>query len=130
MNESLKHVTSSQVVLVMDYSENYHVAFQNKLQSAYFEPVQITIHPMMLYTAPIIFVKHAIIGISNDVKHDGSGVKCFVQAALDFLLHIFISGLMAVLVSTKAQLHFLIPCYNSSSPMKFLHYFSWQKCCP
>ena len=31
---------------------------------------------------PDMLVKHAIIGISDDVKHDESGVKEFIKAAL------------------------------------------------
>ena len=75
--------TTTDSVVVMDYAENYRVAYQNEVQSAYFDPVQITIHPMMIiYRSGELLVKHSIIGISDDHKHDASGVKEFQKAAL------------------------------------------------
>ena len=104
--------TTTDIVVVMDYAENYLVAYQNEVQSAYFDPVQITIHPMMIfYRSGELLVKHAIIGISDDHKHDASGVKKFQKATLLKLAeqgmtsHRFMNGLMALQFNTKARMH-------------------------
>ena len=84
-----------EAILVMDFSENYLCVFQNESQSAYFEQVQVTIHPMMMYYSlskespdgklATIDVKHALIGISDDLKHDFLAVKAFEDAAIHHL---------------------------------------------
>ena len=87
LNACLAHVTTSNIAVVMDYSENYRVAYQNEAQSAFFDPIQTTIHPMMHFyrNQENTLVKHAIIGISDDGKHDPSGVALFVKSALEVL---------------------------------------------
>ena len=62
----------------MDYSENYRCVFQTEIQSGFFDQTQVTIHPAMsYYLEDNHFVKHAIIGISEDTRHDAHLTKEF-----------------------------------------------------
>lgn len=88
MSACKKQLQPNELMMVMDYSENYSCRFQHEVQSAFFEPAQVTIHPMMLYYKKKIedqdvTVKHAVIGVSNDSKHDSHGVKVFEEQALN-----------------------------------------------
>lgn len=100
------YVTDQNVMVVMDFAENFRVFYKDEVQSAFFEPTQISIHPMMYYykDADKKLVKHALIAISDDLRHDASAVKHFEQAAVDHLseqgmqiksLHIWSDGCAA-----------------------------------
>lgn len=67
----------------MDFSENYSCVFQNEVQSRFFDRTQVVIHPMMLYyTVGVIAVKHAIIGITEEVTKDVDTVQAFEEVAI------------------------------------------------
>ena len=91
MSDCKKQIQPDEMMMVMDYSENYSCRFQHEVESAFFEPTQVTIHPMMLYYRKkiqdqLITVKHAVIGVSNDSRHDSHGVKVFEEKALNIAL--------------------------------------------
>ena len=78
--------------MIMDFSENYGCLFQSEVQSGFFDRNQVTIHPMMVYYkvkeedgAREALVKHAIIGISKDNKHDADAVLEFEKRAIDIV---------------------------------------------
>ena len=59
----------------MYFSENYSCVFQSDVQSWFFDGNQVTVHLMMCcYKGKVegkeVLVKHAIIGISGETKHD------------------------------------------------------------
>ena len=88
MSECLKTLDKSQLMMIMDFSENYKCSFQNEIQSAYFEQNLVTIHPCMCYYKKTLndeeyLYKHSVIGISNDLKHDSSLVKVFEDKAVE-----------------------------------------------
>lgn len=88
MSECKKNLNQDEVMMVMDYSENYSCRYQHEVQSAFFEPAQVTIHPMMVYYKNKIdgkdaMVKNAIIGISDETKHDCHGVKVFEEQVIN-----------------------------------------------
>ena len=67
-----------------------------KLSQASLKETQVTVHPMMAYYKQISvdkednetresLVKHAIIGISSDTKHDSDAVRMFENRATDTL---------------------------------------------
>ena len=88
MSKCIKDTTQSgsQVVLLMDFSENYRCTFRDEVQSGYFDQQQVTVHPMMAYYQEEgSLVKHAIIGISPDVRHDAALVKAFEEKTFDVL---------------------------------------------
>ena len=91
MTECLNGLQHGEVMAVMDFAENYGCRYQNEVQSAYFDQVQVTLHPIMAYyMAPqndgtFMKVKHAIVGITADVKHDVSAVMHFEEEALKLI---------------------------------------------
>lgn len=84
MQSCISNMGPGQVLMVIDY-ENYKCCFQSEAQNANFDQ-QVTIHLMMLYYHEqvnewTLLVKHSIIGISDDKKHDSHGVKVFESKA-------------------------------------------------
>ena len=81
----LPNLKQDEVVAVMDFSENYHCMHQNEVQTAYFSPCEVTLHPMMFYYKACnddgeeILAKFAIIGISNDPQHDTALMQQFAS---------------------------------------------------
>ena len=76
--------------MVMDFAENYKCGFQNEPSSAYFEQNMVTIHPSMCYRRQKVqnedvLIQHAIICITDDLKHDGIAVSVFENKALEIL---------------------------------------------
>lgn len=67
--------------MVMHFSEFYGCVFQCEVQSGFFDRNQITVHPMMCYYKEnlgdkVVSVKHAMIGISEEIKHDADISYC------------------------------------------------------
>ncbi|KAJ8300503.1 hypothetical protein KUTeg_022022 [Tegillarca granosa] len=90
MSNCINNLRQGTVAMVMDFSENYGCVFQSEVQSGFFDRNQVTIHPIMAYyrvkeeeTEEEYTVKHAIIGISEDNKHDADAVLEFENRALD-----------------------------------------------
>ena len=89
----IKNMTQTDVTVLMDYSENYRIRFQNEAQSAYFDSQQVTVHPFMCYYKEMegedekeeVLVKHAIIAMSNDTRHDSFGVEAFEKKTHEIL---------------------------------------------
>ena len=80
------HLKPGEVLLTMDFSENYRCQFQDEVQSGYFDQVQVTLHPSMAYYIENgLLVKHAIVGVSNDGKHDSYLVQAFEDMAFEIL---------------------------------------------
>jgi oligoribonuclease NrnB/cAMP/cGMP phosphodiesterase (DHH superfamily) len=78
--------------MVMDFSENYGCLFQSEVQSGFFDRNQVTIHPMIIYYKTKeeeenkeTLVKRAIVGISEDNKHDADAVLEFEKQALNIV---------------------------------------------
>ena len=70
------------------------VLFQSEVQSGFFDRNQVSIHPMMIYYKikeeeeeenKGTLVKHAVVGISEDNKHDADAVLEFEKQALDIV---------------------------------------------
>lgn len=79
-------LTEEKALVVMDFAENYSCRYQNEVQSAFWDTNQVTIHPMMTYyfteteddtNDSKVLRKHAIIGISDDRKHDADSAEMF-----------------------------------------------------
>ena len=70
----------------MDFSENYRCHYRDEVQSGYFDQIPVTIHPMMCYyLKDNALVKHAIIGVSDDTRHDWCMVKQFEEQATEIV---------------------------------------------
>jgi len=49
LQSCLQNLQPGQLVMLMDFSENYRCRFQNESQNAYFDQQQVTVHPIMTY---------------------------------------------------------------------------------
>lgn len=90
MKKCVDQVCEGSIAIVMDFSENYGCVFQSEVQSGFFDRNQVTIHPMMCYYTEKrddneYKVKHAIIGISEDTKHDADLALAFENQAMEVL---------------------------------------------
>lgn len=88
MSTSISSLTPGQVVILMDYSENYRCLFRDEVQSGFFDQQQVTIHPCMTYykSQPEgTLVKHAIIGVSPDSRHDSFLTHAFEDKVISVL---------------------------------------------
>lgn len=90
MSNCVNNLRQGTVAMVMDFSENYGCVFQGEVQSGFFYRNQVTIQQMMAYyrvkkeeAEKEYTVKHAIIGISEDNKHDADAVLEFENRALE-----------------------------------------------
>ena len=79
MGTCITSLCSTDAALVMDSCN-----FKDESQNAFFDKNTVTIHPMMLcYRShedehpDILWVKHALIGITNDATKDTDGVRAF-----------------------------------------------------
>ena len=112
----ISNLPDNQVVMVMDYNENCSCRYQNEVQSAFWDQIQVTIQPVMVYywskvDEERVLVKHSIICISNDTKHDADAVHVFEARVHDVLqraniiprqIHQFTDGCAAQYKGCKA----------------------------
>ena len=74
---------SNHVCIRMDFAEDYRCRSQDEIQSAYWSPTQVTIHPVVAYYKVDDKLKHqSYVFISNEVRHDAK----FVFALITILL--------------------------------------------
>jgi len=87
-----KKVPSNWVVFVMDFAENYACAYQDEIQSAYWQYNQVTLHPIVAYysceTCTENVFQESIVFISNDRTHDAHAVHHFVETANKHLIEV------------------------------------------
>ena len=69
----------NELIMIMDFSENYKCLFQNEVQSAFFDQTLVTIHPIMCYYRQKVedLFKYSITCITDDLKYDSTLVKVF-----------------------------------------------------
>lgn len=77
-----------EAMMLLDFSEYYACRYHNEVQSAFFDHNQVTILPVMVYyrgegTGKLI--KHSMICISNDPKHNSDVVKVCEDAVVSNL---------------------------------------------
>ena len=83
--------SEGEVVIGMDFAENYRTTYQREVTSAHWSYQQITVHPMVThYRCPEVgchtVIKDAIIAVSNDLNHDSFAVNAFINAAKEHLV--------------------------------------------
>ncbi len=87
LSKCIASLHPNEIIMLMDYSENYRCVFQNEIQTGFFDQAQVTIHPAMTYyLEDDHLVKHALIGISEDTRHDAHLTKKFETGVLDILM--------------------------------------------
>ncbi len=90
MQLCIQTLKDDEAMIVMDFAENYSCRYKDEIATAFFEQVQVTIHPMMVYDYRYhndtrILMKHAVIMISDDLKHDSFAVKVFEERCFEIL---------------------------------------------
>lgn len=90
MGICVDRIGEGSIAMVMDFSENYGCVFQSEVQSGFFDRNQVTIHPIMCYYTEKqgekeFKIKHAIIGISEETKHDADLAITFENKAIEIL---------------------------------------------
>ena len=84
--ENVSTIKEGELVMAMDFSENYTCRYGREIQSFHWNQKQITIHPMMLY-----YMKHGELQkegfttITDDLKHDSFAVSEFEKVAVQHL---------------------------------------------
>jgi hypothetical protein len=88
---SQRKIQEGDIVIGMDFSENYRTCYQNEIASAHFSYNQISIHPMVCwYKCPQEncheIIKESIIGVADDLRKDAVAVNAFVGSARNHLI--------------------------------------------
>lgn len=76
-----------EVVLHMDFAENYNCKTADEIQSAYWNQSQVTLHPMVLYYRDTTSLQHkSCVAVSDCLTHASSTVLAILEDffALDF----------------------------------------------
>ena len=83
-NHKKKNPDQNEVVSVLDFAENYRCSIQDEAQSAHWNYMQATLHPIVCYYQCLhcdSCVTESIVIISNDLIHDSVAVKEFTKVA-------------------------------------------------
>ena len=74
----------NEALIIVDFAENFTCKQFAEAQSAYYARNSVTVHPMVILFSESSAVKRdSVIVISDDLKHDSSAVKVFVQQLAD-----------------------------------------------
>ena len=88
-NSIRNNLGCNQVLMVMDFGKNRLLRYQDEAKSAYFAIEQVTIHPIILFykcaEIPDLTVRHSLVFLSNDLKHDYHDVRSFMSESIDFM---------------------------------------------
>ena len=77
-----------QLILSMDFAEDYIISHQDQPQNAYWDQDHVTIHPVFAaykHKTSDALIKHSFICISDDNKHDHHAVHAFKSMVLKSL---------------------------------------------
>ena len=86
-----KTLHKQELLAILDFSENYRCVSQDEAQSAHWNYLQTTIHPIVFYyncnqcTDCKKIVTEAVICVSDDLTHDSSSVEVFTQHAIEHM---------------------------------------------
>lgn len=82
--ENVNTIKPGELVMAMDFAENYTCRYGREIQSFHWNQKQVTIHPMMLYYKPDggDLQKEGFVCITDDLKHDTHAVSRFETEAI------------------------------------------------
>ena len=89
-DECKKLLKDGDVLMIMDFAQNFSHHRQDEIQSALWSRQQTTLHPVVTYYPCLEescndLVKEEIMILSSDLKHDGFAVNKFIEKATDHL---------------------------------------------
>ena len=74
------------IIMQMDFAEDYRYRSQQEVQSAYWNPEQVTIHPMVFYYKKESSLLHkSIVAISDEPKHDAGTAFAILKKVIPFI---------------------------------------------
>ena len=74
------------IIMQMGFAEDYRCRSQQEVQSAYWNPEQVTIHPMVFYYKKESSLLHkSIVAISAEPKHDAGTVFAILKKVIPFI---------------------------------------------
>ncbi|XP_076461172.1 uncharacterized protein LOC143293803 [Babylonia areolata] len=79
-----KNLPTDHVIVQMDFSENYSCSQADEVQSAYFNPTMVTLHPVVLYfKADTGELAHrSIMIVSDELGHNSGTVFAFIKSLI------------------------------------------------
>ena len=88
--ECKKLLQEGDILMIMDFAQNYSHHRQDEIQSALWTRPQTTLHPIVTYYpchqgSCEDLVKEELMMLSSDLKHDGFAVNKFIQKAIEHL---------------------------------------------
>ena len=74
------------IIIQMDFAEDYRCRSQQEVQSAYWSPEQVTIHPIVFYYKEGGKLLHKSMAvISDESKHDAGTIFAILQKAIPYI---------------------------------------------
>ena len=71
------------ILQVIDFAKNRSTMYETEVKSSFFNPTQITMHPIItFYNGPKGLIRHSITILSNDHVHDVHAVEHYVNLSL------------------------------------------------
>ena len=83
-----ENLPPNHVYIIMDFNEDYRRRSQNEIQSAYWSPTQVTIHPVVMYYKTRNSEEssqNSFVFISNESRHDAIFVYTLVGKLVPLL---------------------------------------------
>ena len=92
-----KHLNKDEVILHMDFAENYACKTVEEIQSAYWTQTGVTLHPIVAYFRDTDgnLTHQSIVVISNELAHNSSTVLAFLDHVMPDLKR-FVPGLKRI----------------------------------
>lgn len=88
-DECKQQLQNGDVLMVMDFAQNYTHHRQDEVHGAFWTRRQSTLHPIIIYyVCPENcghLVRNEVMMVSSDLKHDGFAVNAFVDKAMEHL---------------------------------------------
>ena len=81
-----ENISSTEVVCVVDFAENFTCRPSAEVQSAYYSRTSVTMHPMVcIFNKESDVRRDSVFCISNDLTHDASAVSAFIKVLVEHL---------------------------------------------
>ena len=82
-----ENLSENELIISLDFAENYSFVVQNAVQGFHWENSQATLHPFVAYfRSPNGDLKHTSICVISDcLKHDQTAVHCFLTKVITLM---------------------------------------------
>lgn len=86
-----ENLPNNDILVQMDFAENYSCCNADEIQSAYFNPTQVTLHPLVVYFKDDIthnLLHKSFIVVSEDIGHNSGNVFTYLTKVMPMLKEI------------------------------------------